>query len=199
MTSTHKWLHNTNWRGYRVAAWIGQFLLTIAVIIEATQGNWKGAIALAVFLIASVIFVIKEDRLPTLFDFLFVLAALLNAAGWVWDFFKTIGIYDEITHIYTPFAISLALSFLVFSPMLTVFRSHRILYVLTISSFGIAIGAIWEVIEWTADMFVSMQVVASLDDTITDLIMDSIGAITAAIISLWALPQDPPPESTNQN
>lgn len=197
MTSTHKWLHNTNWRGYRVAAWIGQFLLTIAVIIEATQGNWKGAIALAGFLIASVIFVIKDDRLPTLFDFLFVIAALLNAAGWVWDLFNTVGPYDEITHMYTPFAISLALSFLVYSPMLNIFRSHRILYVLTISSFGIAIGAIWEVMEWTADIFVSMQVIESLDDTINDLIMDSIGAITAAIISVWALPQELPPESTN--
>ncbi|AFZ14106.1 hypothetical protein Cri9333_3275 [Crinalium epipsammum PCC 9333] len=199
MTSTHQWLHNTNWRGYRVAAWVGQFLLTIAVIIEATQGNWRGAIALAGFLIASVIFVLKDDRLPTLFDFLFVVAALLNAAGWVWDLFNTVKPYDEITHIYTPFAISLALSFLVYSPMLTIFRSHRILYVLTISSFGIAIGAIWEVMEWTADIFVSMQVIESLDDTINDLIMDSIGAIAAAIISVWALPQELPPESTNQN
>ncbi|MGA7938228.1 MAG: hypothetical protein WCA35_32055 [Kovacikia sp.] len=73
-----------NCKGYRFAAWIGQTLLGIAVLVAATQGKWQNAIALALFLIVSLVFVVKDDKLPTLFDFLFVLAALLNAGGWVW-------------------------------------------------------------------------------------------------------------------
>ena len=104
-------------------------------------------IALALLLIVSLVFVVKEDKLPTLFDFLFVLAALLNAGGWVWGWFYAPGRYDELVHGFTMFAITLALSFLVYSPMLPIFRQHKILYLLTIASFGIAIGALWKIAE----------------------------------------------------
>ncbi|BAY24012.1 hypothetical protein NIES2100_38050 [Calothrix sp. NIES-2100] len=58
---------------------------------------------------------------------------------------------------------------------------------LAASNFGIAIGAVWEVIEWSAGKILSTEVIGSLDDTIIDLIMDSLGAGLAALISLWAL------------
>ncbi|HSF75462.1 MAG TPA: hypothetical protein VLA84_16835, partial [Microcoleus sp.] len=77
----------TNWHGYRVAAWVGQALLTIAVIAAVSQGKLQNALGLALFLVASLAFVVMETHLPTLFDFLFVLAALLNAGGWVFGLF----------------------------------------------------------------------------------------------------------------
>jgi hypothetical protein len=180
-------MQHTNWKGYRMAAWIGQALLAIAVVLAMSQGKWQNAIALALFLVASFIFVIRDDRLPTLFDFLFVIAALLNAGGWVWGLFYPPGPYDEITHAFTIFAFTLAFSFLVYRSMLPVFRQHRLLYLLTIASFGIAIGALWEVAEWLAGKILAIEVIESLDDTITDLIMDSLGAAFAAVTSLWAL------------
>jgi hypothetical protein len=178
---------STNWRGYRIAAWGGQFLLTIAVLVTAAQGKWKEAIALACFLLASFAFVALENKLPTLFDMLFVLAALLNAGGWVWGLFYQPGPYDEITHAFTIFSITLALSFLVYGSLLTSFKSHRLLYVLTIASFGIAIGAVWEVAEWLAGKILPSEVIGSLDDTIMDLVMDTLGAGLAALLSLWVL------------
>ena len=170
-----------------MAAWIGQALLTIAIVVEIAQGEWQNALALALFLIISLIFVLRDDRLPTLFDFLFVVAALLNAGGWVWGWFYQPGPYDEITHAFTTFAFTLAFSFLVYGPMLTIFRQHTWLYCLTIISFGIALGALWEVVEWLAGKILATQVIGDIDDTITDLLMDSLGAGFAAIISLWAL------------
>lgn len=178
---------STNWRGYRIAAWLGQALLTIAVIVAAVRGNWQNALGLALFLLASVAFVVMEDYLPTLFDFLFVLAALLNAGGWVWGLFYLQGPYDEIVHAFTTFAITLALSFLVYSSMLTIFRDHKLLYIVAIASFGIAIGALWEITEWTAGQILPGKIIGSLNDTIVDLIMDSLGATLAALTSLWTL------------
>jgi hypothetical protein len=178
-----------NWQGYRIAAWVGQALLTIAVIAAAMQTNWLNALGLFCFLAASFVFVIRDDRLPTLFDFLFVLAALLNAIGWVWGLFGMPGLYDEIVHAFTSFAIALALSFLVYRPMLGIFRQHRVLYLLTITSFGLAIGALWEICEWTAGQILAIEVIESLDDTIIDLIMDTLGSALAAVTSLWALQQ----------
>jgi hypothetical protein len=180
-------MKSLNWKGYRTIAWIGQAVLTIFVIAAAVQGKWSNALGLALFLVISFVFVIRDDKLPTLFDFLFVLAALLNATGWVWDLFAMPGPYDEIVHAYTTFAITLALSFLVYGPMLNIFRNHTLLYLVTVTSFGIAIGALWEVTEWSAGKILNTQVIESLDDTIIDLVMDSLGAGLAALISLWAL------------
>jgi hypothetical protein len=183
---------STNWRGYRIAAYIGQFLLGIAFILVLVQGNFQGALTLAGFLVASVAFVALDRYLPNLFDFLFVIAALINAGGWVWGWFYAPGPYDEIVHGYTTFSITLALSFLVYSPMLNVFRHHRVLFVLSVASFGIAIGALWEVFEWVT------RVINDLDDPITDLIMDTIGATAAAVLSLWALQERTRPQSKEQ-
>jgi hypothetical protein len=190
---------NTNWRGYRIAAWMGQIVLGVAVLAALIQGNWVNAVALAAFLLASLIFVVKDDRLPTLFDFLFVVAALLNAGGWVWRLFYQPGPYDEITHAFTPLALTLALRFRMYRSMLTVFRQHKVLYLLTIASFGIAIGALWEVTEWTAGKVLATEVIGSLNDTIVDLIMDSLGAALAAVISLWALQEWTQPRRDTKN
>ncbi|CBN56167.1 MULTISPECIES: hypothetical protein [Kamptonema] len=180
-------MQSINWKGYRFAAWMGQTLLGIAVLAAAIQGKWQNAIALALFLIVSLVFLVKDDKLPTLFDFLFVLAALLNAGGWVWGWFYAPGLYDELVHGFTMFSITLALSFLVYSPMLPIFRQHTLLYLLTIVSFGIAIGALWEITEWSAGKILATDVIGSIDDTVIDLIMDTLGSGLAAIISLWVL------------
>lgn len=172
---------STNWRGYRIAAWVGQFFLAIAVVVEITQGNLQGTITLAGFLAASLAFVALDKLLPTLFDLLFVIAALLNAGGWVWELFYAPGPYDEITHGFTTFSLTLALGFLAYNALFPSFRQQQILFVLAIASFGIALGALWEIFEWL------IRVINDLDDTITDLVMDSIGAILAGWVSLQAL------------
>jgi len=180
-------VRSSNWRGYRYAAWIGEALLGIAVVAALIAGEWMVALPLAGFFVAAFLFIKLEDRLPTLFDFLFVVAALLNAGGWAFKWYNTIGIYDELAHGFTPFAITLALGYLTYGRMLASFHQQRLLFVLTVASFGIAIGALWEVAEWAADFLVASEVVESIDDIMDDLIMDSIGAVLAGVLSLWAL------------
>ncbi len=67
------------------------------------------------------------------------------------------------------------------------FYAHRVMFVVTIASMGIAIGALWEVAEWLADFVTPTQIVAGLFDTVTDLILDSAGAVLAAVLNLWGL------------
>ncbi len=180
-------MRSSNWRGYRYAAWIGEALLGIALVAALIMGQWMIALPLAGFFVAALLFIKLEDRLPTLFDFLFVVAALLNAGGWAFKWYNTIGIYDELAHGFTPFAITLALGYLTYGRMLASFHQQRLLFVLTVASFGIAIGALWEVAEWAADFLVASEVVENIDDIMDDLIMDSIGAVLAGVLSLWAL------------
>jgi hypothetical protein len=180
-------MFSTNWQGYRTAAWIAQTLLMLTVIAAFIQGNWGNAFALVCFLLASLAFILLDKQLPTLFDFLFVVAALLNAGGWVWGWFYLPGIYDEVVHGFTMFAITLALSFLTYASLLTSFHKHKLLYLAAIASFGIAIGALWEIAEWAAGNILPTQVIGSVNDTVIDLVMDSLGSGLAALISLWAL------------
>lgn len=51
-----------NWKGYRFAAWMGQTLLGLAVLAAAIQGKWQKVIALALFLIVSLVFVVNSKR-----------------------------------------------------------------------------------------------------------------------------------------
>ncbi len=180
-------MRNSNWRGYRIAAWGGAGLLAAAILGTLVQGQWLPVLPLTGFLLAAVLFIKLEDRLPSLFDFLFVLAALVNAGGWAFKWYNTIGPYDEVAHGFTTFALTLALGYLAYGRMLTSFHDQRLLFVLTIASFGIAIGALWEVTEWVADFLFASKVVESINDIMDDLVMDSIGAGIAGVLTLWPL------------
>ncbi len=180
-------MRNSNWHGYRTAAWVGVALLAVAIARALMQGQWLVAAPLLGFLVAAVLFIKLEDRLPTLFDLLFVIAALVNAGGWAFRWYNTIGLYDEIAHGFTTFALTLALGYLAYGRMLPSFQEQRLLFVLAIASFGIAIGALWEVAEWAADFVFASEVVESINDIMDDLIMDSLGAVVAGALSLWAL------------
>src|SRR5689334_1023350 len=180
-------MRSTNWKGYRTAAWFGQALLVIAIGVVLFKGQWFAAGSLAGFLLISYLFVAFERKLPTLFDLIVVIAALINAGGWAWDLYNKPGPYDEIAHFYTIFAITLAVGFMLYDELMESFYTHRVLFVITIASLGIALGALWEVAEWLADFVTPKQIVSGLPDTITDIMLDSGGAILAALLNLRGL------------
>jgi hypothetical protein len=178
---------NADWKGYRALAWVLQGLLAIAIVVVLIQGKWLAALTLGGFLLVSFLFVKLEHKLPTIFDLIFMIAALINAGGWTWDLYNKPGPYDEIAHFFTMFAITLAFGFLLYRELMESFYKRRWLFVVTIASLGIAIGALWEVGEWLADFVVPKQIVSGLFDTITDIMLDSAGALLAALLNLHGL------------
>jgi hypothetical protein len=178
---------STDWKGYRVIAWMMQGILATAMVLMLIQRNWFAAVSLAGFLVISFLFVTLERKLPCLFDLIFMIAALINAAGWAWNLYDRPGPVDEIAHFYTIFAITLAVGYRLYQELMESFYDHRLMFVLTIASLGIALGTVWEVIEWLSDFVLPQQIVSGLFDTITDLILDSAGATLAALLNLWGL------------
>ena len=53
-----------------------------------------------------------------------------------------------------------------------------------IASVGVAAGAIWEVAEWIFDMIAPGDVIKGKDDTVIDIVVDTIGAVLAGYASL---------------
>ena len=174
------------WRVYRLAGWIGVGLLAVGALYSLVSGRALGAATLIGFLLLAGAFLRWEDRLPGIFDLLVIIATLLNAGGWVFDWFKLPGPYDEITHAFTTFTITAALGYLV-AP---VFRPEWItgkrglVFLAIVASFGVAIGGVWEVIEWVVDLFPGTSIFNSLDDTIVDLLMDSLGGVAGALLAI---------------
>jgi VanZ family protein len=178
-------LGNTNWRGYRYAAWAGLLLISLAAIYTFIQGGWQGVAVLVGFGIAAIIFLIMTEQIPAFINFVVVLAALVNAAGYVWNLYDRFWLFDEAVHSYTIFALTLPLGFIAFYAVLDALREHRWQFIFAIASFGIAIGALWEVAEWAFDQIVAGNVIKGKTDTIVDIIIDSIGALLAGWLSVW--------------
>jgi VanZ family protein len=169
---------------YRYCAWAGVGVLAAMAIGAASQGKGWGAAGLAAAAAAAALFILWRSRLPTLFSLLFVVSGVLNGLGWVFDFWDRVPYFDPVTHAYTTFAFTLALGFLAYFSMAAQFRSHGAIYVLSIASFGLALGGLWEIFEWAANVAQSYRSIA------IDLIADTIGALLAGLLAAYAIRSD---------
>ena len=165
----------------------GILVLALATARMLYAAEWTAAGVLAVFLAGSILVVAVRSDLPRFFEALFVLAALGNAAGYVWNLFDGTAWFDEVAHFYTGFAVTLAFGFLLYRELMRAFRSHRFMFVLTITAMGIAIGALWEIVEWSIEIFFNTEMIGTVQDTITDLMLDSAGAFLASLANLKGL------------
>jgi VanZ family protein len=104
------------------------------------------------------------------------LAALAGALGYAFDLFGEIVPYDELTHAFTTFAVSLAFYFLFYGGAVP--ERRAVALGSSVFTLGVTIGAYWEIFEW---FFVGKYTMA---DTISDLLVDSTGALAAALVAL---------------
>lgn len=113
-----------------------------------------------------------------------IIATLANIAGYVWNLYDQIRLFDEILHAFTTFALTLPIALFLYRVILIGARTRPLLFVLTVASLGLAIGAVWEIAEWAYDQIVPGNVILGKNDTIIDLMVDAIGSIVAGIVSV---------------
>jgi VanZ family protein len=171
---------NSAW--YPRAAWAVRIVLGLALVEELVTGDVVGAISMALFIALSFAYLLRDERLPNVFDALVALSAVLNAFGFVFDLYRGITLYDEVAHAVTIFSLTLAFFFLFYRDALP---AERALAMTTaVFTFGVTIGSLWEIAEWTTGQVFGIQVVFGLSDAITDLIANSFGALAAALAAL---------------
>lgn len=114
---------------------------------------------------------------------------IASGAGSLWNLYSEIFWYDEVVHGYNFFALALTLvvAVYVYGTVLTGADGHGLLLVLAVVGLGLALGALWEIAEWTYDQFVRPNVILPKTDTIVDLMVDAAGALAAGIVRLRML------------
>ena len=97
---------------YTRAAWVIRIVLAFALVWELLTLDPVGVLSMALFIILSFAYLLREEKLPNVFDALVVLSALMNAFGFVFDLFDGPVLYDEVAHTVTIFSLGLAFFYL---------------------------------------------------------------------------------------
>ena len=150
--------------------------LGVLLVALLVMGDITAALIVTVFLALSFAHLLRSERRPALFDVVFGLAALAGALGYVFDLFGEIVPYDELTHAFTTFSVSLAFYFLFYGGAVP--ERRAVALGSSVFTLGVTVGAYWEIFEW---FFVGKYTLA---DTINDLLVDSAGALAAALVAL---------------
>ena len=161
---------------YRPVLLILRIVLCLLLAALIVLGDLTAALIVAVFLVLSFAHLLRRDRRPAIFDVLFALAALAGALGYTLDLFGEIVPYDELTHAFTTFSVSLAFYFLFYGGAVP--EQRAVALATSVFTLGVSVGAYWEIFEW---FFVGHYTMA---DTISDLLVDSVGALAAALVAL---------------
>jgi hypothetical protein len=168
----------------------GIFLAGAAIL--AALGD-SGAIPLAVT--AAAVVAVRFLDLPRAFDLAFILAMALTGWGEALRLYDRFGYYDVFVHSLVPLfgapCVYIALARLDTLPdpaEATGSKRHLAgIFVVTLA-LGLAIGAVWEILEWTSDQTLGSNLSLGEHDTIGDLVADGAGAFCGGLLLLaWTV------------
>jgi hypothetical protein len=132
--------------------------------------------------------------LPRAYDLAFCLGFGLTGWGDALGLYERIGFYDLIVHSLASFFFAPVLYILlaraeVLADLKQVTTAHHFIGVFVVTlALGLAVGAVWEMTEYTSDHFLGTKLAKSERDTATDLMVDGTGAAAGAgLLVAWAL------------
>ena len=136
-------------------------------------------IVTASVIILTHLFLSSQKQLKPIFKLLFPAIILIYFAGSFFNFFAEGSEYDSFLHFFAGFVVSLLFASLILRKS----KKKQGNSIFLIVAFGFLIGAGWEVFEIIAGQFMPQSMVGDIDDTILDLIMDTLGAAVAAFMA----------------
>ena len=126
-------------------------------------------------------------KLPVIIDFLIVFALFLHVGlGGVFDVYYAFPDFDIITH----FVSAVLIAFLALIAIYLLDKNWDGLYIniyaiaFAVVVITMASGVVWELGEWTSDALFGLGAQWSLDDTMTDLLVDTIGGLFMALVGI---------------
>ena len=114
-----------------------------------------------------------------------LLALAANIAGYGLDLYARYWWFDRVLHAGTIFAVTLWLGVNLFAAGLR--PPTPILSFILLASVGMALGSLWEVVEWQFNKMMPADVIKGKDDMVKDIIMDIAGSLFAAGVAMALL------------
>lgn len=130
---------------------------------------------------------------------LFIMVLFQFVLGEARDFYNNIPYYDKLVHFMMPMFLGI-LGFLVFYTLYITGKMKTSIFAMMfiIILITLGIGAAWEIVEYLSDVFLLPTIPGwhqfqgnpqqdALNDTMTDLIVDTLGGVFGALLALWLL------------
>ncbi len=158
----------------------------------ALGGDGRAAAILAAAAVACLL--VRPVLLPRLYDLSIVLAANLQGWGEALGLYDSVTWFDNVVHFTVPLLgapvvyIVLARLDVVPDPRQETHGRHYAgMFVITLAV-GLAIGAVWEMVEYASDGTLGTELQLGNADTVGDLFADGLGALCGAILLVvWAV------------
>ncbi len=157
----------------------------------AIAGDLDGALLLGGA--GLVAWLVRPVLLPRVYDLALVLALTLQAWGEALGLYDSIAWFDNVVHFTLPFFaaptlyIVLARLDVVPDPRDDTTGRHYAGIAIVAFSLGVALGGLWEIVEWSSDNTAGSSLQLGNDDTVGDLIADALGSLCgAALLVCWA-------------
>jgi len=166
-------------------------LLPVGAIGFLLAGNSGGAILLTGA--GALAWLVRPLQLPRAYDAAFIVALTLQAGGEALGAYDAIPWFDNVAHFSLPFFlaptlyIALARADVVPDPKDETTTRHYVGIFVVSFALGVALGGVWEIWEWVSDHSFGSSLQLGLDDTVGDLVADSLGSLCgAALLVCWA-------------
>jgi hypothetical protein len=182
-----------------ILTYLMQFIILMTVVLSLVTGNFFVSISGTIVLFVSFIPYYFERKthiiIPWWVTFFITLSLYLHIAGY------SLGLYESAYPYYDKFAhlvSSTTIAMLMFLLVLILnrygnIRFSRIMIFFTVFLFTLALGSIWEILEFSIDqvfgnrLHFNTMLQHGLDDTMSDLIFNLIGGLIVASIGTWYL------------
>ncbi len=161
--------------------------MVVLILIAAVRGQWalaiSGTLALLLCMLPAFISRRYDVALPLALDILITLALLIHIGGEVTRAYFILPHYDTIAH-FTSGALVAFMAFIVIYVLdqywdgLTMDLYVMVFFVIITA---MAMGVVWEFMEWTSDLYLGTWAQRGNQDTMGDLFLDTLAAIIVAV------------------
>jgi len=197
--SAHAYIsaHTSSEKITRIINLVFRVALVIVTLIAAYRQNWSVVFAslgtLSLTYVPQVIANQVKVRLPLQFELIIILFLYGSIfLGEVGDYYERFWWWDTFLHGGSAFAFGFA-GFLILYLLFVRNKLKASPFMVSIFAFAfaLAIGALWEIFEFTVDsLFGTSMQKSGLPDTMGDLIIDSVGAGVASTVGFIYLKYD---------
>jgi hypothetical protein len=169
-----------------------RLLLVLATGVALLAGDPGGALALG--FAAALALLARVINLPRAYDFGFVLVLTLHATGEALGWYDALPWFDRVVHVVLPCLVApvlylgLARLEVLPDPRDETTARHYTGMAIVAFCLGMAVGGLWEIVEYASDGMLDTALSEGNADTVGDLVADAVGSLLGAFLLVaWAV------------